>query len=548
MESRREIGRGLGERAPVTTAVAAPDGSDVAAEIDEAPLLRRRARLAVVFTVVGALAFAAIDPWIASDRLWHLWSLKAALLGSCLIAWKLTSEASSTRATANGIIALGVAIVLVSAVSSLIEGENWHATTLASIVALTAAAVMPWGLREQAKLAIGAFVVAMIPVVLRSEGPWTAFLIVCLVPLALSVPLARRQERDRRAMEQTVAALRENVRRLRQLTEHVDGVFWLNEPSGELLYVSPRFDEMWGRSRSDLENRPQAWLDSVHPEDRPMAARGVALFSQGRPSTSVYRLLRPDGGVRWIRDAISPITGSDGRMWRIARMSLDITPEKEAAAAERMRELARSIQRVVEDERRRIARELHDELGQALTGVKLLLSGVAERPGEGAGERIRACVREIDASMRAVRAMIHELRPPALDELGLVAALRAQADAFAAKTGIPCEVAMPEREPTLTDEEVTTVFRIAQESLTNVARHAAATQVAMRFEVGGDCLRLSVEDDGRGIDTGREDFGLRGMRERATLLNGILDIDTGRAGGTVVQLRLPRLSAPRHDV
>jgi signal transduction histidine kinase len=139
--------------------------------------------------------------------------------------------------------------------------------------------------------------------------------------------------------------------------------------------------------------------------------------------------------------------------------------------------------------------------------------------------------------------MIYTIRPPALDDLGLVAALRSQTDAFAKHTGIRCGVDLPEGEVALSPEETITVFRVAQEALTNVARHARATSVELRLAVRKDRLELLVEDDGQGVAALKEDLGLRGMRERAALLNGSFEVESRADRGTVVRLQLPRSAA-----
>jgi len=288
----------------------------------------------------------------------------------------------------------------------------------------------------------------------------------------------------------------------------------------------------------------------VHPEDR---ARVAARFRDGAASGDggyEYRLQRPDGTLRWIRDYAFPIRDVEGTTRRLARLSQDVTAEREAASAHQMREIARSIQGAQEQERRRIARELHDELGQVLTAVKLRLGSVKIIAGDAVADvacEVDACVSAIDDAMRSVHGLIHRLRPPILDDLGLLAALRTQAEAFTQRTGIACDVELPEREPELSDEELTAVFRVAQESLTNVARHAAARHVALRLLTENGSLRLLVADDGRGIGAAKHGFGMRGMGERAALLDGALCVEPGPERGTLVRLELPRSTSGGTD-
>jgi PAS domain S-box-containing protein len=511
-------------------------------------LLRAQVRVAAVSLFVGFLAMAAADPFVSRTAYRQLWALKLPVFLGCVMLWRFAARARSAEALFRSVAALGLLAIAITTPSTILVAVGWHSLTFMSIYALSTAGLMPWGLRMQTCFVAAMVPFALVPLFVVGGGETAPFPIATAVfSIAVSMIFAQRNERHHVEMQQRLDLLHENLERLRQLTEHIHGVFWLNELDGTLLYVSPRYEEIWGRRCGDLERQPEGWLDAVHADDRPVV-RAWARRAAGRGAAACeYRLIRPDGGLRRIRDARFPISGAGGELWRIARLSLDVSAEHEAARARSMQELARSIQAAVEDERKRLARELHDELGQVLTGIKLQLTGM-ERPlgaiEVDAGTSIRGCIREVEHATQAVHAMIHMLRPPALDDLGLVAALRLQADDFARHTGIPCTLDVPDEEPSLSDEQVSTVFRIAQESLTNVARHAQASHVALHFGVHGDRLQLCVEDDGKGIASAPEDFGLRGMRERAALLNGSLDVEPRRDGGTLVRLELPRRAAP----
>jgi len=161
---------------------------------------------------------------------------------------------------------------------------------------------------------------------------------------------------------------------------------------------------------------------------------------------------------------------------------------------------------------------------------------------------MQTCIDDVDEAMRSVHAMIHQLHPPILDEVGLVAALRMQADSFTSRTGIACELDVPDAEPKLSEEEVVAVFRVAQESLTNVARHAQASRVVVQVFARADVLRLLVADDGRGIGNSQQGFGVRGMSERAALLNGTLRVEPRPERGTIVRLEIPRQPATREGL
>ena len=206
------------------------------------------------------------------------------------------------------------------------------------------------------------------------------------------------------------------------------------------------------------------------------------------------------------------------------------------------RESGRRALRAQEAERLRIARGLHDEVGQALTGVLLELDFLS---GADAGDRLRA-VRDAKLAVRQaleeVRRIAQELRPEMLEQLGLKSALTELSRRFADQSGVTVRRRFAEGLPALSDEAELAVYRVAQESLTNVARHAAASEVELTLEPGAGSVVLRVADDGRGMGetaTGNGHGGLRGMRERALLVGGALAIRDGHGGGVDVRLEVP---------
>jgi len=214
---------------------------------------------------------------------------------------------------------------------------------------------------------------------------------------------------------------------------------------------------------------------------------------------------------------------------------------------EQLRALSVHLQTVREDERTRIAREVHDELGQALTGLKLDLSRLGHQqlgvPKSHTG-KIKSLVARIDAIIQTVRRIATELRPGILDDLGLVAAIEWQANDFQSRTGIECvaRTSVPEK-PVLSAELNTAFFRIFQETLTNVIRHADASRVEVQLKKETGHVVLEVRDNGRGITDaeicGAESLGVRGMRERAALLGGEVAIRGAPREGTTVTVWIP---------
>ena len=272
-------------------------------------------------------------------------------------------------------------------------------------------------------------------------------------------------------------------------------------------------------------------------------------FDQGRyhSETDERRLdgtpMRIEGDYVVIHDHRGRIAGHFG-------IQRDVTEGYEAtarvsASRQELRALAARLQRAREEERTTIAREIHDELGQALTGIKLDIAWMKRRlPREhDLSAQCQSMIERIDATLTTVRRIATELRPSVLDQLGLEAAIEWQGQEFSLRTGILVDFNVAVGTETIPEHVASSAFRILQESLTNVARHARASRVGVRLAVVDDVLALEIADDGIGIEPHRLDgttsLGLVGMRERALACGGELCI-TGRPTlGTTVALRIP---------
>lgn len=213
---------------------------------------------------------------------------------------------------------------------------------------------------------------------------------------------------------------------------------------------------------------------------------------------------------------------------------------------EQLRALAARLQSVREEERALVAREMHDELGQACTAIKMDLASIGRKATKKQTQlraKVDSATQLVDKMIFAVRRIASELRPRTLDDLGLTAALEWQSQEFEGRTGIRCALVLPGEQPTLDPERSTAIFRIFQESLTNVARHSQATRVEAHLEKQEDQLIFLVRDNGVGFDIAqsraRKSLGLVGMQERALLLNGELAIEAAPGSGTTVKLRIP---------
>jgi signal transduction histidine kinase len=221
--------------------------------------------------------------------------------------------------------------------------------------------------------------------------------------------------------------------------------------------------------------------------------------------------------------------------------------ERITKSRERLRNLSRRLQSLLEEERTRISREIHDELGQALTALKLDLSSIRRSlVSDGLSEqsaKIHEIERAVNSIIRTMRRISTELRPGILDELGVAVAIEWMAKDFQNRTGIDCKVTIKAVDTISDTVRATAIFRIVQEALTNIMRHAAASQVNVSLEKKDDTLILEVRDNGIGIMEGRivdsKSLGLIGIRERVLLLGGEAVISGKPGEGTLVRVTLP---------
>jgi PAS domain S-box-containing protein len=235
-------------------------------------------------------------------------------------------------------------------------------------------------------------------------------------------------------------------------------------------------------------------------------------------------------------------------VWGITR---DITEVKRMekdlqSSLEQLRALAGRLQSIREEERKRVAREIHDQLGQALTAIKIDLSSLLrELPAgeEQQAKRTSSLLQLVEESIRTVRRISTELRPGMLDDLGLVATIEWAGEDFQARTGTMCQLDLPQDDLAVDPERATAIFRIFQETLTNVARHADASEVTVRLARQDGELTLEVHDNGKGIPADKlasgGSLGILGMRERAMLLGGELTLSGSPGNGTTVKVRIP---------
>lgn len=287
---------------------------------------------------------------------------------------------------------------------------------------------------------------------------------------------------------------------------------------------------------------------------------------RGETGTNVeYRYRRKDTGESWIGSlSYSPVRAQGGFITGAVITARDLTDRKRAEEALRQSEkialqreqfqaLAERLRRAREEERTRVARDLHDQIGQIFTAIKLDLTWVSRhlpRGKEELSDRLHGAIGMINDGVRSVRKICSGLRPGVLDDLGLAAAIEWQANEFASRTGIDCVVSVPATDLALEGEQATEFFRIFQECLTNVMRHAEAKSLHVTLSEAGSELVLVVADDGKGFREAEisKSLGFLGMNERAQVCGGTLDISSSPGNGTTVTLRVPLHPAPLSDI
>ena len=353
----------------------------------------------------------------------------------------------------------------------------------------------------------------------------------------------------------TIQTLRENVETFRHLAQFSREVFWILDPkSNRMLYVSPEYEATWGRTAETLYTIPGAWFAHMHPEDKASLQHIPESSSEGYEIE--YRIVRPDSSIRWIHDRAYPMRNVSGALYRMAGIAEDIT-EYKAATESLQNSLARSqalscyTEKAREEERFRIGQEIHDNLGNVLTYLKLDLTRLGNQlqkrlDGKVSAllkHKVEALVQATDMAIKSVQRVGMQLRPIVLEQFGLVAALEWQAKEFEHHTGIHCLFTESVDTDCIDQNHSVLLFRIVQEALTNVARHAQANNVTIAITKDDEHVILRVEDNGRGISDGvlsdPTSFGLMGMRERARLAGGVLLFDSSTQKGTTLTVQIP---------
>lgn len=366
--------------------------------------------------------------------------------------------------------------------------------------------------------------------------------------LAPAVAREAREAGHRADHRAALEMLHDSEARFRALASNLPGlVFNLQRNAGgdyRFLYVSEGSVRLLGITQHELRGTAQRFFDTFPAEDRrnllealeESARSGAALIWEGR--------LRD--GERWIDMRSLPHRNDEGTvLW--TGIATDISPTKNTEAALResraqLAALSSHLEAVREEERERIARDIHDELGSILVRLKIEAALLASKLPAEQSRKARSIEKLLDQAMGTASRVARQLRPGILKEFGLAAAVECQAEDFAHSTGITCRAQCDDGIELDADTSLA-LFRIAQETLTNVAKHAHASLVVVRLRHESGNITLEIRDNGRGITEHDMDkpksFGLRGIRERIQSLNGVFQISSAEQGGTLLVMKVP---------
>lgn len=317
-------------------------------------------------------------------------------------------------------------------------------------------------------------------------------------------------------------------------------------------YASEGCTDLLGISAPELEQNPQFLLNSLHPDDVETFYQGMRQSANlGTPWNWEGRIVLSDNHeIKWLNlRAKHPVTDTHGTVWN--GFMVNITQNKQIAieikkSRQSLRELSSHIANIKEEERVRIAREIHDEIGVLLTALKMDLSWLNQRlpfKDNNIQEKITDMSNLLDTAGKSANNLVHSLRPAFLDCFGIVAAIEIEADEFTKRTGIPCKIIKSGDNLDVSGEQSISLFRVFQETLNNIMKHANAKQVQVNILKHKKYLELAVSDDGKGFDETERNkprsFGLRGIQERIYQLGGKVKIVSNPGEGTKISVSLP---------
>jgi PAS domain S-box-containing protein len=371
---------------------------------------------------------------------------------------------------------------------------------------------------------------------------------------------------DIQVRKQAEEAARASEERFRRAIDAAEAGLWEWDILTDQTFYSPRWCEIVGYSFDDpeLPHTYNSWASRIHPDDydRVMSNLNNHL-EKGTKFDVDYRHLHRSGEYRWQNSRGQKFLDERGKPVKMVGCISDITERRRTeqtlqASIKQLRSLAKHLQKVREEERKDLAREIHDKLGQVLTGLKMDLAWLRKNLPQADQQDRRFLIEKLDLlvsltdqPIAEVHRLATQLRPPALDDLGLEAAIEWQVSDFQRRTGINCEFVSTLEGLEPDPDRSTAFFRILQESLSNVVRHTQATQIKVRLGKGDGAFLMEVEDNGGGITKSEthdsKSLGLIGMRERALAFGGEVTYSGQRGKGTTVKVLIPMESPERES-
>lgn len=368
---------------------------------------------------------------------------------------------------------------------------------------------------------------------------------------SLDITEHKRSEQATRRSEENIRNINNNL-----TSGMVYQLLRLPDGSRRFTYLSDSVKRMYGIIPQEGIDDANLIYSRVYEEDR---IRVLKEEEEANEKLSIFktevRIVNPDGSFRWSSFVSNPSVLENG-ITRWDGIELDITERKNAELElqrlnERFRSLAANLQHVRDDEDARIAREIHDELGQLLTGVKMEIANIEDLVSAIASlahrdtilERLHSASSLTDRVIQSMRNITSRIRPAIWDTMDLTDAIDWQLEEFQKRTAINCTFSPRTIDTKIDYERSTAIFKILQESLFNIVRHSGAKNITITLDQSEDKLTMDVADDGRGINPGdlmkATSFGILGMQERANLLGGSLTIKERNNGGTIVHLEIP---------
>jgi PAS domain S-box-containing protein len=432
--------------------------------------------------------------------------------------------------------------------------SRWHYRLGALVCALSAVLLVNWLLYAGALRGLYSNA-ALVPLLTLAN---------CALMLLFLWGAARAIDREYKGRLQNAARLSQAMSLLIAVSDNTADPIFVSNRDGLLVFANPATLEMLRKSREEVMDHPLRELFAAVGDPSQSGSEDSRVMQENISVTVEHSVDTPQG-TRTYATTKSPWLGPDGKVLGVINISTDITRRKEAEDTLRAREsrleetisrrtatlrrLADHLETVREEEKRAIARELHDDMGASLTSLSMHMEGAYPLlPSDAQWTERKAKIQNLLRSLvTTTRRIQTELRPTMLDLFGIKAAIHELTDDFKQRTDIACEVSLPDEDVAIGHKLEITIYRMLQEMLNNVVKHAQATRVDVILDVDEDQVALTVRDNGIGIPSERRDspgtYGLRGLQERAAFLGGTVSISAGRNGGTVVSVRLPLTNA-----